>query len=271
MGSTSSSPVVGIIVDMVYMGLEKFGRYYSEYRGFVVSNDDPSKYGRLQITVPGIIDNPTENWVYGTGQYSGKDYGSQNLPQPGDMIFVTFELGDPNRPLWKHGHFGKGDIPVERQDPNIHWFRTPKGLTVELDDTKEEIRISDTYTNKVVLSDKGISFKTEKEIFLGDLERGEDTLTLGNLTADLLKKQNDALQEAFGYIKTISEELSSLSTQMASSGAPAALMIKLAAIVPPMVVKLNAANAKGIASNKSIEALTKDIPKIKSTKVKVHE
>jgi hypothetical protein len=264
------SPVVQVIIDMFYLGLERFGRFYSEYRGFVTNNEDPESMGRLQITVPGIMDNPTDLWVFPSGQFSGNGYGSQMIPQKGDMIFVTFEMGDPNRPLWKFGHFGEDEIPKELKDVNIYWFKTPKGLLIELDDTKGEMRMTDTHGNKMTMSKAGVSIDSPK-IFLAGTEKGNNAVAKGNETEKLLAAHSSGILGALKSISSVGKTLSGFASKMAAAGSPAGLAMMLASEVPNIKKALSSTDEETSAANESIKALTKSIPKIKSTKVILNE
>lgn len=123
-------------------GLEKMGLYYSQYRGFVVDNNDPKNYGRLKVNVPDIHGDSTPNlWAWPASTYSGVGYGAQVIPQENDMVWVKFEHGNTRRPLWSHGHHGLGSIPDELKGNHKFWFRTPKGLTILIDDNTKEVII----------------------------------------------------------------------------------------------------------------------------------
>lgn len=151
--------ILKIINNIVTKGLEHFGKYYSSYRGFVMSNEDPEGYGRLQLKVPQILGNQTiEYWAWQKGTFSGKDYGFQVIPQKGDMVFVEFEYGDPRKPIWTYGHFSKTnkqkEKPEELKNPNSYWFKTPKGHLVKIDDDKKLISIE---------TKKGLTFELDDE------------------------------------------------------------------------------------------------------------
>jgi hypothetical protein len=136
------NPVIKILEDLLTLGLEKFGLYYSQYRGYVQSNTDPLNLGRLQLNIPEVYgDSPSSYWAWPANNYAGPGYGMQVLPQPNDLVWVSFEKGNPRKPIWHFGYFTKGEKPSELVDPNIYWFRTPKGLTVKLDDNTEKITI----------------------------------------------------------------------------------------------------------------------------------
>lgn len=121
--------------DIALHGLEKMGLFYSKYRGFVYRRDDPDGYSRLMLYVPDVFgDMVLDKWVWPANNFSGPGYGAQAIPQVNDVVWVEFELGNPKKPIWSYGHFGKGEKPEDLKDPNLYWFRTPNGLQLLMDD-----------------------------------------------------------------------------------------------------------------------------------------
>ena len=68
--------------------------YYGIYRGSVLAGNDPMNKGRLQVFVQSVISG-------GTWAEACQPYGStSNLPPIGTTVWVMFEEGDPNYPVW---------------------------------------------------------------------------------------------------------------------------------------------------------------------------
>jgi len=127
---------------LVKEGFEFFGRYYSSYRGWVVDNNDPEGFGRLKLKVPELYgDDVLEYWAWPKGNYSGRGYGLQVIPEKKDMVWVMFEKGNPRKPIWEFGHFGEMEKPQELSSIKKYWFRTPGGLTLLLDDDSNRIQL----------------------------------------------------------------------------------------------------------------------------------
>jgi hypothetical protein len=125
---------------IVYRGLEQIGKFYSVYRGYVIDNNDPDNMGRLKIQIPQVTRDKTHTkWVWARNNYSGKNYGSQILPQIGDLVWVEFEQGNTEFPVWSHGHYGKDEKPNEFSSPNIYGFKTPNGQVFVFDDRLNEV------------------------------------------------------------------------------------------------------------------------------------
>lgn len=155
-------PIWNVLNAIFREGLEKFGKYYSSYRGFVVENEDPEGFGRLKLVIPQVTGKSAlDYWAWPKGNFSGENYGSQVIPSKGDMVWVEFEMGNPRVPIWDYGHFSfKEDgktpqKPEELKDIKNYWFMTPKGHRVELDDTNLKIVV--TLLEKLLLGDKDVT------------------------------------------------------------------------------------------------------------------
>jgi len=178
---SSANPVVQFIKQLIYNGLESFGLYYSSYRGIVNSNEDPKQAGRIQLIIPQIGgDTPYNYWAFPKGVFSGKDYGTHILPQKGDVVWVEFEQGNPEVPIWMHGHFAAKEIPNgDYADPNCYWFKTPKGNEVIINDTKKYIiiQLQDGKVKQIFNADE-LTLGHDKLIKLG--EKAEQPVIKGN-------------------------------------------------------------------------------------------
>jgi hypothetical protein len=121
---------------LVHHGLEFFGRYYGSYRGYVLDNNDPKGMNRVKITCPNIHgDDPIGVWAYPKGQWGGKNYGISILPEKGDVVFVEFDHGDSDYPMWTHSGYGLTEKPEEFKELGTYGFKTPKGNIIIIDDT----------------------------------------------------------------------------------------------------------------------------------------
>lgn len=145
---------IAIIFNEIFTkGLERFGRYYSVYRATVHDNDDPDGHGRLRLIVP-IVDKktPYARWAWPKGNFSGNNYGMQVLPQKGDLVWVEFEHGDRDFPVWSHAYYTKNEKPKEFANPQVFGFKTPYGFTILADDSTKSLSI--TTPNKLVMEFK---------------------------------------------------------------------------------------------------------------------
>jgi hypothetical protein len=102
--------------------------YFGKFRGKVVNNVDPQKMGRLQVLCPHVL-GPVPGWAMPCVPFAGLLEGFFMLPTIASNVWVEFEQGDPNRPIWSGGFWDIGMAPPNAMLPTT---RTIKTLTTEL-------------------------------------------------------------------------------------------------------------------------------------------
>ena len=75
-------------------------KYYGKYRGTVLMNIDPMQTGRLLVQVPDVLGVGTSSWASACVPLTGKQCGAWFVPQIGAGVWVEFEKGDPDYPIW---------------------------------------------------------------------------------------------------------------------------------------------------------------------------
>lgn len=81
-------------------------RFYGKYRGTVVQNVDPEQRGRIQALVPDVSGLLPSNWAMPCVPFAGKQSGVYVVPQIGAGVWIEFEQGDPDYPIWVGGFWG---------------------------------------------------------------------------------------------------------------------------------------------------------------------
>lgn len=88
-------------------------RFYGKYRGTVVNNVDPMQMGRIQVIVPDVSNISISSWAMPCVPISGMQSGVFALPGVGAGVWVEFEQGDPDYPIWVGGWWGSpAEMPV---------------------------------------------------------------------------------------------------------------------------------------------------------------
>jgi hypothetical protein len=89
------------------------GRFFGKYRGTVVNNIDPLQMGRIQVIVPDVSQIIPTSWAMPCLPIAGKQSGSFMLPQIGAGVWVEFEQGDPDFPIWVGCYWGSSvEVPA---------------------------------------------------------------------------------------------------------------------------------------------------------------
>ena len=104
------------------------GPYYGKFRGTVLNNVDPELRGRLMLTVPDVLGVMPSSWaepVVPLAGPTGPPMGVFLVPPIGAGVWVEFEAGNPDYPIWAGCRWGAAsDIPPlatagNPADPNI--------------------------------------------------------------------------------------------------------------------------------------------------------
>lgn len=191
--------------NLLYKGLEHFGKYYGTYRALVASNEDPEKRGRVQLYCPELGQTEAPNiWIDPSIDYAGIDgtHGSFWPPEVGDTVRVSFSHGNPSTPTLYHGgwypekqvpkklgHDEGGDS--EKGTPPIkRGFVTKSGHSLVFNDKKDKESVELTWKDdsaKITIDEKGaVTILTGKSHVLIDreskkieiLDENKNTITL---------------------------------------------------------------------------------------------
>jgi uncharacterized protein involved in type VI secretion and phage assembly len=115
-------------------------RFYGKYRATVVSNVDPDQRGRLLVEVSDVQALVTSSWALPCMPFTGSQMGAYLVPPIGAGVWVEFEQGDPNYPIWVGGFWGgTSEVPSDAKSavPPLQnvVFATQGGATFMLSDT----------------------------------------------------------------------------------------------------------------------------------------
>jgi uncharacterized protein involved in type VI secretion and phage assembly len=87
--------------------------YFGKYRGTVVNNVDPMQIGRLQVMVPDVMGVALSSWAMPCVPLAGIQMGTFFVPLIGAGVWVEFEGGDPDYPIWSGGFWGSAaEVPA---------------------------------------------------------------------------------------------------------------------------------------------------------------
>jgi hypothetical protein len=75
-------------------------RYYGKYRGIVLQNIDPERRGRLMVQVPDVLGPSISSWALPCVPWAGLQMGAYVVPPPQAGVWIEFEKGDPDYPIW---------------------------------------------------------------------------------------------------------------------------------------------------------------------------
>jgi uncharacterized protein involved in type VI secretion and phage assembly len=88
-------------------------RYYGKYRGTVIENIDPQQIGRVLAQVPDVLGQTTSSWAMPCVPAAGAQAGCFIVPPIGSQVWIEFEQGNPDYPIWSGGFWGStADVPA---------------------------------------------------------------------------------------------------------------------------------------------------------------
>lgn len=116
-------------------------RYYGKYRGTVIENIDPEQIGRVLLQVPDVLGITPSSWALPCVPAAGIQSGVFVVPPIGSQVWVEFEQGDPDYPIWTGGFWGLvADVPIFATAPPA----IPPGQNIVLQTTGQNmVMVSD--------------------------------------------------------------------------------------------------------------------------------
>ncbi len=107
--------------------------YYGKYRGQVANNVDPMQLGRVQVSVPAVLGDGRLSWAMPCVPFAGSQVGFFAIPPVGANVWVEFEGGDPDYPIWGGCFWGTGEVPASPAVAQVKMIKTDS-ITLTLSD-----------------------------------------------------------------------------------------------------------------------------------------
>jgi len=182
------------------------GRFYGKYRAVVVDNADPENRGRLRLRIPSVLGGDVvSGWALPCVPYGGAaDQGFFFIPEVEATVWVEFEAGDLDYPVWVGTFWGKpggaSEVPKPtdaQSPPTRKIIRTVKGSSIEIEDKDGEevfiIQYNDgSKQNTVTMNKDGILIKDAKD----DNDSNKITLDANGTTFEDKNKNKITLNQS---------------------------------------------------------------------------
>lgn len=75
-------------------------RFFGKYRGTVINNVDPEQRGRIMAIVPDVSTVVPSTWAMPCLPVGGVQMGVFTVPPIGAGVWIEYEQGDPDYPVW---------------------------------------------------------------------------------------------------------------------------------------------------------------------------
>jgi uncharacterized protein involved in type VI secretion and phage assembly len=145
-------------------------KFWGKYRATVLNNIDPLQIGRILVTVPDVQGLIPSGWAMPCVPIAGKQMGTYVVPQIGAGVWVEFEQGNPDYPIWVGGYWGSAaEVPAlalagNPASPNIV-FQTALQNSLVISDLPGPtggIMLKSTTGAFIVVNDTGIYIQNGK-------------------------------------------------------------------------------------------------------------
>ena len=164
-------PKIADIAGMQEMDEEsKLPKFYGKYRGTVINNVDPMQMGRIQAMVPDVYGLIPSTWALPCLPMAGIQQGIYTVPMIGAGVWIEFEQGDPEYPIWTGCWYGSAaEVPpmalmATPATPNIV-LQTSCQNTILVSGTPGAptgITLKTTTGAAIIINDQGITITNGK-------------------------------------------------------------------------------------------------------------
>jgi uncharacterized protein involved in type VI secretion and phage assembly len=144
-------------------------QFYGKYRATCINNVDPLQKGRIQLIVPDVSSALPSTWAMPCLPSGGIQSGFFTVPPIGAGVWVEFEQGSPDHPIWVGCYWSEADVPAMARavPPGVHGFTIQTMLqnVLQISDTPGPtggILLKTTTGAMISVSDLGITITNGK-------------------------------------------------------------------------------------------------------------
>jgi uncharacterized protein involved in type VI secretion and phage assembly len=112
-------------------------QFFGKYRGSVKNITDPENRGRIQVNVPALHGEGQLNWALPSVPYAGNQKGFYAIPPVDANVWVEFEGGNLEFPIWSGCFWAESEVPGSAKDTEAttqHIAMQTTGTTLLLSD-----------------------------------------------------------------------------------------------------------------------------------------
>jgi uncharacterized protein involved in type VI secretion and phage assembly len=108
--------------------------FIGKFRATVTDNRDPLMKGRVRVKAPDVYGENDSGWALPALPYTGNGVGLFLIPPTGASVWVEFEHGDPDYPIWAGGFWSESEVPASPGVAEMKVLKTDTA-TITLNDT----------------------------------------------------------------------------------------------------------------------------------------
>jgi uncharacterized protein involved in type VI secretion and phage assembly len=108
--------------------------FIGKFRAKVSDNRDPLMKGRVRVKAPDVYGDNESGWALPALPYTGDGVGLFLIPPTDASVWVEFEHGDPDYPIWAGGFWSESEVPASPGVAEMKVLKTDTA-TITLNDT----------------------------------------------------------------------------------------------------------------------------------------
>jgi uncharacterized protein involved in type VI secretion and phage assembly len=155
--------------------------FYGKYRGIVTDNQDPLNMGRIRAKVLDVLGDDASGWALPCVPFAGDGMGFYAIPDVGARVWMEFEQGDPDFPIWTGCWWGsQEELPDEADDIQKVVIKTKNGQIIILDGSgagEITIKMGDEQAQSIVMNSESIKIDNGSE---ATIELSGPTVSVNN-------------------------------------------------------------------------------------------
>lgn len=108
--------------------------FLGKFRATVSDNRDPLMKARVRVKAVDVYGEEESGWALPALPYTGDGVGLFLVPPTGASVWVEFEHGDPDYPIWAGGFWSETEVPASPGVAEMKVLKTDTA-TITIDDT----------------------------------------------------------------------------------------------------------------------------------------
>ncbi|KEF42623.1 MAG: hypothetical protein ER33_05000 [Cyanobium sp. CACIAM 14] len=114
--------------------------FFGKYRGIVTDVGDPANRCRIKATLQNPLDGQETGWADPVVPFAGDGFGMVMLPAVGSGVWIEFEAGRLDKPLWTGAWWAAGQRP-DPQGDGVRVIVSEHGHRIILDDENDTLKL----------------------------------------------------------------------------------------------------------------------------------
>jgi uncharacterized protein involved in type VI secretion and phage assembly len=163
---------------------------YGKYRGRVVAvgsgDGQEGRLGQLRVAVPDVYPGANDDdlpWADCATVFAGDGYGILMLPKVGDLVWIEFEGGNKDYPIWCGGWFAQNQAAPGPADVDVRVIRSPSGHQVVFDDNDNVVSLVHKDGAAITLTSSSITLEVKNGSKI-EIGAGSVTINGSNFQVD---------------------------------------------------------------------------------------